>query len=121
MSVTIDMVYELTMTMTNGVVTQDTDGILARFVLIAATGLLIKTDYYTAPDCSKLCESGSASPKANGTQECNCQAKEKTFHKDECIKEANKNNNNAFGAAVLCMTCSGSDGSSTDFCSRWWY
>ena len=30
------------------------------------------TDYYTAPDCSKLCSSGSGSPKANGTQECSC-------------------------------------------------
>lgn len=30
-------------------------------------------DYYAAPNCSKLCSSGSGTPKANGTQECNCQ------------------------------------------------
>ena len=29
-------------------------------------------DYYAAPNCSKLCSSGSGTPKANGTQECSC-------------------------------------------------
>ena len=31
-------------------------------------------DYYTAPDCSALCSSGSGTPKADGTQECSCMA-----------------------------------------------
>ena len=65
------MVYKLAIT--NGVVMfQEADGILARFVLPPAKRLLIKTDYYTAPNCNALCSSGSGTPKANGTQECSC-------------------------------------------------
>ena len=79
---------------------------------------MIEADYYVAPDCSKLCESGLGSPKSNGTQECNCQEKEKTFHKDECIKELSKNGN-AFAANVTCLTCSSN--AMADACSRWWY
>ena len=35
-------------------------------------GRVNKSDYYEAPDCSVICESGSGSPKTNGTQECSC-------------------------------------------------
>lgn len=45
MIVTVDMVYELTMT--NSVVMfQETDGILARFVFLPVKRLLINTDYF---------------------------------------------------------------------------
>ena len=32
----------------------------------------MKIDYYAAPNCNTLCSSGSGTPKANGTQDCNC-------------------------------------------------
>ena len=38
---------------------------------------MLRIDYYEAPDCSKLCSSGSGKPKANGTQECSCTASNK--------------------------------------------
>ena len=43
----------------------------ARQVLRAS--LIVEIDYYAAPNCSALCSSGSGTPKADGTQECNCQ------------------------------------------------
>lgn len=77
------MVYKLAIT--NGVVNlQEADGILARFVLLPAKRLLIKTDYYAAPNCSKLCESGSGTPKGNGTQDCVCQSSVKGTGSGSC-------------------------------------
>lgn len=35
-------------------------------------GRVNKSDYYAAPNCNALCSSGSGTPKANGTQECEC-------------------------------------------------
>ena len=44
----------------------------------------LKIDYYTAPDCSKLCESGSGTPKGNGTQDCVCQSSVKGTGSGNC-------------------------------------
>ena len=40
-----------------------------------------QTDYYAAPDCSAQCENGG-SPKADGTQGCNCNTETEKFVSD---------------------------------------
>ena len=44
----------------------------ARQVLRAS--LIVEIDYYEAPNCNALCESGLGTPKADGTQSCECKS-----------------------------------------------
>ena len=75
---------------------QEADGILARFVLPPAKRLLIKTDYYAAPDCNALCSSGSGTPKADGTQSCECNQINKATLTSVTWTETSSSNNRTY-------------------------
>ena len=51
---------------------------------------MLRIDYYAAPNCNALCSSGSGTPKANGTQECNCKKTIDVHLSSECWMNENK-------------------------------